>query len=111
MGFFQPIDNLPILNVVNAGRAIPVKFSLGGNQGLDIFVAGYPTSAQVTCGSMAEDAIGETLTAGSSSLSYNASSDQYTYVWKTEKSWAGTCRTLVVKLDDGTFHWANFKFK
>jgi len=110
-GFFQPVDNLPTLNVVNAGRAIPVKFSLGGDQGLDIFAAGYPASAVVTCGSTAEDAIEETVTAGSSSLSYDASTDTYTYVWKTNKSWTGTCRTLVVKLDNGSYHYANFKFK
>jgi hypothetical protein len=32
-GFFQPVDNLPKLNSVKAGSAIPVKFSLHGNQG------------------------------------------------------------------------------
>ena len=32
-GFFQPIDNAT-LNVAKAGSTIPVKFSLGGNQGL-----------------------------------------------------------------------------
>jgi hypothetical protein len=42
--------------------------------------------------------------------SADASTDQYTYVWKTEKAWANTCRQLVVKLKDGTFHRANFKF-
>lgn len=110
-GFFQPVDNLPTLNIVNAGRAIPVKFSLGGDQGLDIFAPGYPSSTSVTCGTTAGDAIEQTVTAGSSSLSYNAATDQYTYVWKTERAWAGTCRTLVVKLDDGTYHQANFNFK
>jgi len=35
----------------------------------------------------------------------------YVYVWKTDKSWARTCRQLVVKLDDGTSHRANFSFK
>ncbi len=110
-GFFQPADNLPTLNVVNAGRAIPVKFSLGGDYGLNIFAVGYPSSSAVTCGTTAEDAIEETVTAGNSSLSYDASTEQYTYVWKTETSWAGTCRTLVVKLNDGTYHYANFKFK
>ena len=39
-----------------------------------------------------------------------SSLDQYTYVWKTNKAWAGTCRQLVVKLDDGTYHRANFNF-
>jgi hypothetical protein len=32
-GFFQPVDNLPTLNIAKAGSAIPVKFSLGGDQG------------------------------------------------------------------------------
>jgi Domain of unknown function (DUF4082) len=36
-GFFQPVNNMPTLNVAKAGSAIPVKFSLGGDQGLDIF--------------------------------------------------------------------------
>ena len=56
------------------------------------------------------DALEENVTAGSSSLSYDATTDQYTYVWKTNKGWANTCRELVVKLDDGTEHLANFKF-
>jgi len=111
-GFFQPVDNLPTVNTVNAGRAIPVKFSLGGDQGLNIFDAGYPKSQIIACDSTAGvDGIEQTVTAGSSSLSYDASTDTYTYVWKTEKVWAGTCRQLVVKLNDGTFHRANFKFK
>jgi dipeptidyl aminopeptidase/acylaminoacyl peptidase len=111
-GFFQPVDNLPTLNSVNPGRAIPVKFSLGGEQGLNIFAAGYPKSEQIACNSNAiVDGIEQTVTAGSSSLSYDASTDIYTYVWKTENAWAGTCRQLVVKLNDGTFHRANFKFR
>jgi hypothetical protein len=110
-GFFQPIDNLPALNVMNAGRGVPVKFSLDGNQGLDIFAPGYPTSSMVACGSTAEDAVEQTLTVGASSLTYDANANQYIYVWKTDKAWAGTCRTLVLKLSDGTYHRANFKFK
>ena len=110
-GFFQPIDNLPVLNVVRAGSAVPVKFSLGGNKGLAIFEAGYPKSEAIACDSTVPvSGVDETSTAGSSGLSYNAITDQYTYVWKTEKPWANSCRQLVVKLQDGTFHRANFKF-
>ena len=43
-GFFRPVDNLPTVNVVKAGSAIPVKFSLGGDQGLNIFAANSPAS-------------------------------------------------------------------
>ena len=49
--------------------------------------------------------------AGNSGLSYNAGSGWYTMVWKTEKSWTGTCRALVIGLVDGTEHLAYFQFK
>ncbi len=31
-GFFQPVTNQPMVNDVKAGSAVPLKFSLGGNQ-------------------------------------------------------------------------------
>jgi len=111
-GFFQPVDNLPVLNVVNAGKAVPVKFSLSGNKGLSIFAANSPSSVSINCdGAAPQSDIEETVNAGGSSLSYSATSDQYNYVWKTENSWKNTCRQLVLKLNDGTEHRANFKFK
>jgi uncharacterized protein DUF11/PKD domain-containing protein len=110
-GFFQPVDNTN-LNVAKAGSAIPVKFNLGGYQGLAIFASGFPSSTVVTCGSISEspDAIEETVNAGNSSLTYDATAKQYIYVWKSEKSWAGTCRRLDVKLIDGTKHTAFFQW-
>jgi len=109
-GFFQPVDNLPTINTAKAGSAIPVKFSLGGYQGLDIIATGFPASQQIFCNtSEPTDQIEQTVTAGSSSLSYDATSDQYNYVWKTDKSWVGTCRQLMVKLKDGSSHSANFE--
>jgi hypothetical protein len=111
-GFFQPVDNLPTLNVVQAGRAIPVKFSLSGNKGLGIFAAGSPSSGPIACNSNdPATLLEETVTAGGSSLSYDPMTDMYIYVWKTEASWAGTCRQLVVELNDGSTYRANFKFK
>ena len=111
-GFFPPVDNLPAFNVVQAGRAIPVKFSLSGYKGLGIFAAGSPESGPIACNS-SDPAVDltETVNAGGSSLSYNPTTDQYNYVWKTEGSWVGTCRQLVVTLNDGSTHRANFKFK
>jgi hypothetical protein len=109
-GFFSPVGNPPTLNVVNAGRAIPVKFSLSGNKGLDIFAAGNPYTVSLNCATDNPGVdITETVTAGGSSLSFGG--DQYNYVWKTDSSWAGTCRQLVITLNDGSVHVANFKFK
>jgi hypothetical protein len=111
-GFFQPIDNLPALNEMKAGQAVPIKFSLGGNQGLNIFATGSPSSVQVSCSGTAPIApVEETVTAGGSSLSYDPTSDRYNYVWKTDSSWKNTCRQLTVTLRDGTVHQANFKLK
>jgi hypothetical protein len=111
-GFFPPVANLPALNVVQAGRGVPVKFSLSGNKGLGIFAAGSPSSGPIVCNSSdPATLLEETVTAGGSSLSYDPVTDQYIYVWKTEPAWAGTCRQLVVQLNDGSIHRANFKFK
>lgn len=109
-GFFSPVANPPTLNTVNAGKAVPVKFSLSGNKGLSIFAAGNPYSVPLNCntGDPGVD-VTETLNAGGSSLNYTV--DQYNYVWKTENSWVGTCRQLVLTLNDGSVHTANFKFK
>ena len=111
-GFFQPVDNLPVLNVVNAGSGVPVKFSLGGDMGLNILAVGYPKIQQIACdGGAPSDVIEETVTSGNSGLQYDSFTHVYTYVWKTQKSWAGTCRQLIVRLADGTDHIASFKFK
>jgi YVTN family beta-propeller protein len=111
-GFFPPVDNVPVFNVAKAGSAVPVKFSLNGNQGLNIFSSGFPRSQQITCDASATlDGIEETVTAGSSSLSYDASIDQYVYVWKTAKAWASTCRKLIAQLVDGADHAAYFRFR
>jgi hypothetical protein len=110
-GFFRPVDNPPTLNAVKAGSGIPVKFSLSGDHGLNIFAPGYPLSYGVDCNTSAPlDTVEQTVTAGGSSLSYDADVDQYVYVWKSDKAWAGTCRRLGVTLIDGTRHIAHFKF-
>jgi hypothetical protein len=85
---------------------------LGGNFGLNIFAAGSPAvSGAMTCNATAPvDAI-ETTTAGNSSLSYDPTSNQYTYVWKTQSIWANSCRQLVVNFADGSTRRANFQFK
>ena len=110
-GFLQPVDNLPALNLVKAGQGIPVKFSLNGNQGLNILASGSPASVQIACDGSAPVDLIETVTSGNSGLSYDAATDTYTYVWKTAKSWAGTCRQFKLTLTDGSTHMANFKFK
>ena len=111
-GFFQPVDAAPTLNSVKAGAAVPLKFSLGGYFGLKVLAAGSPTSTPISCSSSAPlDEIEQTVTAGESSLTYDTTSGQYVYVWKTNPSWKNTCRQLTLRLTDGTDHTALFKLK
>ena len=111
-GFFPPVGNLPVLNQVQAGPAIPVKFSLGGDEGLAIVAPGSPVSQQIACDTAVPVGdVARTVTAGGSSLSYDPSTAQYTYVWKTVTAWAGTCRQFMLRLIDGEAHVANFQFK
>jgi len=110
-GFFDPVKNLPVINQMRAGQAVPLKFSLGGDQGLSIFDTGFPRSQRIQCDSLSPiDNVEQTTSAGSSLLSYNPVTGIYTYVWKTEKSCAGTCRQMTVRFIDGQTYTLNFKF-
>ena len=43
-GFYRPVDMNSSSNSVKAGSAVPIKFSLDGDQGLDILAAGLRRS-------------------------------------------------------------------
>ncbi len=109
-GFSQPLDAPPTLNQMKAGGSVPVKFSLGGYMGMNIFAAGSPSSQRIVCpGGAPVDAVEETTT--NSGLKYDAASGQYIYNWKTDKSWTGTCRVFTVTFIDGSVYKANFIYK
>jgi hypothetical protein len=109
-GFFQPVDNQPTVNNTKAGKTIPIRFSLGGDQGLDIFEPGYPTSQGYSCETGVPTDEIETTVTGKSGLSYDSVSGRYTYNWATSGTWKG-CRHFIMKLKDGTVHEADFNFK
>ena len=77
-----------------------------------MLAAGSPRARAVGCASgTPTDELEQVSPAGSSGLSYSATTDTYSYAWKTQKAWSGTCRQLVVELVDGTTHTAAFRFK
>jgi len=113
-GFFQPVDNPgandDVVNRAKAGQAIPVRFALGGNRGLAIFKPGYPKFTSEPCdASDPQDDI-EATTTSPAGLTYDAVTQQYTYVWKTDKSWAGRCGRFELGLTDGSDQHALFSF-
>lgn len=108
-GFMKPIANPPTLNSVKAGGNASVKFSLGSNRGLSILAAGSPTSIAISCAS--PNPVTGTATTTTGTLTYDSVAGSYVYGWKTDKTYAGTCRRLTVLLADGTTHTAMFTFK
>jgi uncharacterized protein len=109
-GFLGTVLNPPDVNTVKAGASIPIKFNLNGFQGLDVLAAGSPSSTSYTCGTTPPAPGSGTPTSSKSGLTYNALVDAYSYSWRTEKSWKGTCRQFELTLTDGTTHTAKFKF-
>lgn len=111
-GFLEPVNNDGVTNVAKAGSAVPIKFSVGGDRGPAILAEGSPSSSAVACtANNVQDLVEQTVTAGSGSLAYDPGTDTYTYVWKTQKAWAGTCRQFTLELNDGSSHTALFDFR
>lgn len=111
-GFLGPISNPPAVNSVNAGAAVPVKFSLGGDFGLAIFAGGSPTVQAVICNSGGVPIPGapEEATVSPSGLQFDATTNSYSYVWKSNKAWANSCRRLLLRFTDGSEQVALFHF-
>jgi hypothetical protein len=108
---FSGVKQPPAFNEVVAGRAVAVSFSLGGNFGLEIFESS-PTLERIACGASAQvGPIAPTGGAPSRSLIYKPEVDRYAYATKTDRSWAGTCRSLTLRLNDGSSHVVYFSFK
>jgi len=109
-GFLAPVKNPPTLNNTEGGNTVPLKFSLGGNAGLAVLAPGYPISTRIACNSKSVVGVTSPTAESRLGLTYNALTGVYTYAWKTNPAWNGTCRQLVLQLIDGTTHAANFSF-
>jgi hypothetical protein len=112
-GFLWPLVNPPRVNRWKAGLPVPVRFSLGSYRGSAPVAAGYPKVAPVSCSGGGEAAGSEKAGGSWTKRSVHASKHgawTYMFLWKTEKNWAGGCRQLVLKLDDGTVHRVDVQF-
>jgi hypothetical protein len=114
-GFFAPVDNPPIVNTAKAGSAVPINWRLTTSAGAPVSdpnnVLGL-FSYEVNCGTTdGLEAPVETVASGSSGLQYKGDGN-WQINWKTLLSYPrGSCRLLELRLNDGTSHYANFKFK
>jgi hypothetical protein len=112
-GFGDPVSTDEV-NVVKAGRAIPLSFSVASDAAGTPVVDVDPAAVTVTVASLACD-VGDTpnlvteSAAGASGLQ-NLGEGAYTFVWKSPKSYAGSCKVLQLDLGDGIPRTAEFAF-
>jgi hypothetical protein len=108
-----PVVAPPAKNKRVAGSVISVRFTLGGDRGLNILAADWPKSKRLDCRTGALSAKGRTRTQplGGAGLTYDSGTGVYTYTWQTAAGWAATCREFQMRLTDGSYHVARFKFR
>jgi len=108
------------LNEVDAGEAVPLRFTADGYRQLDVLKdSGSPFSRKVDCATLRVPSQGaaitprefpqDTVTPGASKLTVTPQG-VFLYPWATLEEWAGTCRELVLTRDDGRQHRAFFRF-
>jgi extracellular elastinolytic metalloproteinase len=96
--YFGATTAPPGLNRRNAGSSSPVVFSLGGNKGTEFSFSSRAINCttKTPVGGLAterDDATGTLL--------YDGATGRYTFSWKTQQSWAGTCRQLLLEVNNG----------
>ena len=112
-GFLNPVASLPSINSANAGRTVPIRYTLrDANGSLIEALASFTslTSAPIACGSSAPAAEAEEIdAAGNAAIRFDV--DKFVFNWKTMAAWQGTCRVLRLSLADGTQHSVMFQFR
>jgi hypothetical protein len=113
-GFFAPVRNLPIVNLVNAGRVASVRWRLSDAAGNPVSSLGSFTSLMsgpIACNASPRDvAEKEMAAADGGPLRYDPEAGQFVFSWRTSREWAG-CRLLRLTLADGSRTFAMFRLR
>ena len=104
-GFDSPVSTTGSIDDAKAGDALPLKFSVRGDNGL-----GIVTQATWQPASCFDWSSAATTTTAQGKLSYNIPTDRYIDLVATDPKWKGSCRTLDLGLADGTHHTVHVRF-
>jgi hypothetical protein len=112
-GFSAPVTMNGVVNTANAGQTVPIKWHLADKNGIvsdpASFVGLY--SYEIKCGDLSPVSTElKESPAGNSGLK-NLGNGNWQFNWKTPKSYAGKCRDMFVRFNDGQELHALFKFK
>ncbi len=97
----------PGVNNATAGDNLIVTFSLGGPQGLGA-IHNLPRHRRVNCDT--DKPLSRAVYGRVSLPVWDVKLGLYRFTWRTNAAWAGTCRRLIVRLNDGTRYSAIFHF-
>lgn len=109
--FGAPVDPAPVVNTAKAGQTVPFKFRVTDATGAPISnltSAATSVVAYACGGTQLTDSV-ETYATGNSGLQ-NLGGGAYQYNFKTDKSWAGSCRTLGITVQYASAQTARFEF-
>ncbi len=119
-GFRSPVRGpYGTLTEVDAGDTMPLRFTAGRSTRRDILATNSPFSRRVDCATLRVPSQGVAVTPRELPIPteatgpglINTGRGQYTYLWRTDDSWAGTCREVVLTREDGQQHRAFFMFE
>jgi hypothetical protein len=116
-GFFDPVNNPgwtekgTVFNKAVAGKTIPLKWRLTDGLGNPVLTLAYPNvkavSLSCSLGSTAD--LLEEYASGNSGLQ-NLGNGYYQFNWATPKTYSNSCKTLELRVGDGSVHTADFQF-
>jgi hypothetical protein len=110
VGFSSPVQNPSTLNVIKAGRSVPLRWRVIDAQGAPVtdLASATVTATAISCPSATENRI--YTYGGSSGQLQNLGNGYYQLDWMVPTSLRGYCRRLDLNLGDGQSHPAQFKF-
>jgi hypothetical protein len=110
-GFYHPVHMGGVVNKVQAGRTVPLKFEVFSNRTELTDPALVTMSArQRTCGTGAETAEIGTTGSGASSLRYDSRIGKFVYNWQTPRR-SGACYAVTATTRDGSSITALFRLR
>lgn len=112
-GFFQPVDNNGVQNVIKGGQSVPLKWNIPNGSGgwvSSLAVVQSTTQSLIACAAGAGTDEVEAPTSGATTLRYDATANQYIYNWQSPKT-VNKCYRVTVTLTDGSRHEALFRTK
>jgi hypothetical protein len=110
VGFSTPVDNNTV-NVGKAGKTVPLKWRLLDSAGAPVttLASAHVSVAGHACDLGATEDQLEEVASGGSGLR-NLGDGYYQFNWSTPTSYALSCKTLRLDLDDGQRYEAEFRF-